>query len=310
MAEFVPLASIDTMLCAICLSLWTDPTEIDPCEHIFCRGCVGKVAKCPSCREPIKGLKKPNRILLNLLAATQGKCDSCEWLGSKEQFDAAHANTCAAHPEQALPPPTAPRSSPQPDVGGITLAQARSTRQTIGEMVRAMFASDEVQEATRRLERCLQELALQERLPPGWQRATTPEGSDYYVDHHTQTTHWELPPHLMRQAAPQLRRQVPEWGVEARGAPPSRAARPGLAAPLQVGNEPRSDARFLSQGQQQQRNGQRVTARSPRQAPPTDRPFKTALCTYWEHGTCSKGGSCTYAHGVGELRPSRHHNAL
>lgn len=30
-------------------------------------------------------------------------------------------------------------------------------------------------------------------LPPGWQVAYTNEGQMYYVDHNTQTTHWQLP---------------------------------------------------------------------------------------------------------------------
>ena len=32
------------------------------------------------------------------------------------------------------------------------------------------------------------------RLPAHWERRVTPEGRQYYVDHSTQTTHWDLPP--------------------------------------------------------------------------------------------------------------------
>uniref|UniRef100_A0A7S3NIQ5 Calmodulin n=1 Tax=Aureoumbra lagunensis TaxID=44058 RepID=A0A7S3NIQ5_9STRA len=31
-------------------------------------------------------------------------------------------------------------------------------------------------------------------LPPGWQQLRAPDGRSYYVDHTTQTTHWEPPP--------------------------------------------------------------------------------------------------------------------
>jgi len=34
------------------------------------------------------------------------------------------------------------------------------------------------------------------QLPPGWQVAYTAEGQMYYVDHNTQTTHWNLPAYI------------------------------------------------------------------------------------------------------------------
>jgi hypothetical protein len=33
-------------------------------------------------------------------------------------------------------------------------------------------------------------------LPPGWEQAFTREGQPYFIDHNTQTTHWQLPPGL------------------------------------------------------------------------------------------------------------------
>jgi hypothetical protein len=38
-------------------------------------------------------------------------------------------------------------------------------------------------------------------LPPGWQVAYTAEGQMYYVDHNTQTTHWQLPAYVNPAAA-------------------------------------------------------------------------------------------------------------
>merc|ERR1719191_105572 len=37
--------------------------------------------------------------------------------------------------------------------------------------------------------------APSQQLPPGWEvRVNSTTGHDYYVDHNTETTHWELPP--------------------------------------------------------------------------------------------------------------------
>jgi hypothetical protein len=30
--------------------------------------------------------------------------------------------------------------------------------------------------------------------------------------------------------------------------------------------------------------------------------YKTALCTFYEQGLCTKGETCTYAHGIEELQ--------
>jgi len=39
------------------------------------------------------------------------------------------------------------------------------------------------------------------------------------------------------------------------------------------------------------------------QLPPVLPVFKTALCKFFEQGSCMNGDSCTYAHGVEELQP-------
>lgn len=36
-------------------------------------------------------------------------------------------------------------------------------------------------------------------LPAGWEKKQAPDGRQYYVDHHTQTTHWTLPNGLQQQ---------------------------------------------------------------------------------------------------------------
>jgi hypothetical protein len=35
--------------------------------------------------------------------------------------------------------------------------------------------------------------AAQQQLPPGWEARTAPDGRPFYLDHRTQTTHWQLP---------------------------------------------------------------------------------------------------------------------
>ncbi|EKX39714.1 hypothetical protein GUITHDRAFT_76217, partial [Guillardia theta CCMP2712] len=36
--------------------------------------------------------------------------------------------------------------------------------------------------------------------------------------------------------------------------------------------------------------------------------FKTVICKFWENNMCAKGASCTFAHGMEELR--RYTNAM
>jgi len=59
------------------------------------------------------------------------------------------------------------------------------------------------------------------QLPPGWQVAYTAEGQMYYVDHNTQTTHWNLPAYISA-AVPAYGRGG-DFGQRGRGGP----ARPG-----------------------------------------------------------------------------------
>ena len=41
----------EELLCAICLSQFSDPVLLSPCAHVFCRNCVQVARKneCPTC---------------------------------------------------------------------------------------------------------------------------------------------------------------------------------------------------------------------------------------------------------------------
>jgi hypothetical protein len=62
--------------------------------------------------------------------------------------------------------------------------------------------------------------AHQPNLPPGWQMAYTSTGQVYYVDHNSQTTHWQ---------PPQMQSQVPQH--VGYGAPGPRGGRGGGFSP-------------------------------------------------------------------------------
>jgi hypothetical protein len=52
-------ASMEELLCPICLDLLHRPHSLQPCQHLFCDSCLRRLAgarihKCPVCRSPIK----------------------------------------------------------------------------------------------------------------------------------------------------------------------------------------------------------------------------------------------------------------
>ena len=52
-------ASMEGLLCPICLDLFHLPNSLQPCQHLFCDPCLRRLAKarihkCPVCRSPIK----------------------------------------------------------------------------------------------------------------------------------------------------------------------------------------------------------------------------------------------------------------
>ncbi|SCU71839.1 rab1 (small gtp-binding protein rab1, putative) [Trypanosoma equiperdum] len=61
----MPAPASDVVACAICLEQWSDPVELLPCTHIFCRGCVSTATVCPICRAEVTGLRTANRYLVD-----------------------------------------------------------------------------------------------------------------------------------------------------------------------------------------------------------------------------------------------------
>ena len=49
---------------------------------------------------------------------------------------------------------------------------------------------------------CSQEQDQEARLPPGWERSTTPSGATYYIDHNTHTTSFTHPSSLSPLSSP------------------------------------------------------------------------------------------------------------
>ena len=96
--------------CAVCLEPWDDPVEIDACRHVFCRSCSRTLQRCPDCRQQIKGLKAPNRILANLANAAAMRCETCHWTGTREASRSHRCSTghAPAMPQQQQPPHPAP----------------------------------------------------------------------------------------------------------------------------------------------------------------------------------------------------------
>lgn len=62
-----------------------------------------------------------------------------------------------------------------------------------------------------------QQPAPAQTLPPGWQVAYTAEGHPYYVDHNTQTTHWNLPAYAQQALYAQQGRGGPAGRARGRG---------------------------------------------------------------------------------------------
>ena len=88
----------------ICREVLDRPLQAS-CDHFFCYSCienwlhyVGDGAGCPVCKSIIKiqELRKPPRLLLNLLSASCLECAVCKSLVKLEQL-AQHESTCTSY---------------------------------------------------------------------------------------------------------------------------------------------------------------------------------------------------------------------
>lgn len=105
--------------------------------------------------------------------------------------------------------------------------------------------------------------------------AYTSTGQVYYVDHNSQTTHWQ-PPQMQSNA-------VPQHNGGAYGGPGPRGGRGGGAPGAGAGGfSPRGGRVGIDQAKR-----------------------KTKMCMNWESGSCSWGDRCAFAHGAVELNPMR-----
>lgn len=101
--------------CSICLDSWSDPVELQPCGHIYCRKCVARCQSCPECRAKIASTTTPNRILINLANQVTVSCNECPWTGNREESERAHPKSSCPRtgntPALAAPPATRPPMS-------------------------------------------------------------------------------------------------------------------------------------------------------------------------------------------------------
>ncbi|KAG4067423.1 hypothetical protein HA402_009660 [Bradysia odoriphaga] len=108
--RFVVEEMEDELLCLVCTSVLQDPVET-PCEHFFCKICVSQWltqnASCPVDRKPLRilDLKQPSRLLRNLLAKLEIKCEfqeqGCDKVVKLEHLP-NHLLTCNYRPNAQI----------------------------------------------------------------------------------------------------------------------------------------------------------------------------------------------------------------
>jgi hypothetical protein len=106
--------------------------------------------------------------------------------------------------------------------------------------------------------------------------AYTSTGQVYYVDHNSQTTHWQ-PPQMQSNVVPPQGYGGGQRGGRGGGGTPVGAP-PGAPG----GFNPRGGRVGIDQAKR-----------------------KTKMCMNWESGSCSWGDRCAFAHGAVELNPMR-----
>ena len=95
MQSFQPVGEVPKELeCSICLEIWINAVEVQPCHHLFCKNCVSQLPNCPLCRSPITSLVAPNRALVNLADGIKVKCLLCHWTGTREA-SRSHKERCS-----------------------------------------------------------------------------------------------------------------------------------------------------------------------------------------------------------------------
>lgn len=123
--DIVDAEAAKDVRCAICLDPWTDPVELAPCGHVFCRRCASASSSalpfggvCPTCRAALQPrLVEPNRILRNIADDVVVRCQQCGWRGAHaRRFHHPCGNNAAA---SAVPPP---KPSPASTTAAVTPA--------------------------------------------------------------------------------------------------------------------------------------------------------------------------------------------
>lgn len=74
----------ESLICGICLDVFKDPVELDECQHVFCRDCIGEQlasnAVCPQDRYEIndESLVTPHRYFFDIYNDLKIKCQFYE----------------------------------------------------------------------------------------------------------------------------------------------------------------------------------------------------------------------------------------
>ncbi|XP_037024144.1 E3 ubiquitin-protein ligase NRDP1-like [Bradysia coprophila] len=108
--RFVGEVVDNELLCQICASVLQDAVET-PCEHFFCMECIKNwlllKKDCPIDRQPLRKpqLRKPSRLLRNLLGRLEIKCDfeeyGCNMAVKLENLD-NHRSICNNNPDTEI----------------------------------------------------------------------------------------------------------------------------------------------------------------------------------------------------------------
>ena len=118
---------LQDLMCVVCLYPWTDPVELQPCRHIFCRGCAN-LTRCHMCRGAVASTTAPNRILVNMAKDARMKCSDCGWIGGNAERP---RHTCGASgpgtaPRTPSPARVVPAPSANPPVVGLHQANSNN----------------------------------------------------------------------------------------------------------------------------------------------------------------------------------------
>ena len=95
----IPFSAIEpfdrNLQCPLCLDALDNPLQLQPCTHLFCRGCFtqavhvvrrsdSSLPSCPVCRSAVSGFTPPHMVLRNMCDEVDVRCNHCPWSGTRQ----------------------------------------------------------------------------------------------------------------------------------------------------------------------------------------------------------------------------------